>query len=106
MLYDVRTYTCYPGTLKKQLALYGAFGFPVQSRHLGQPHAYMVTETGPVNSYVHIWVYKDAADRAERRQKLYADPRWQAYMKKSAEAGYLVEQTNSLLNPVSFFKPV
>ncbi len=29
-----------------------------------------------------------------------ADPEWQAYLKKSAEAGYLVSQTNKILMPV------
>lgn len=56
MLYDVRTYTCRPGTLKKHLALYAEHGFAIQKRHLGTPLAYMQTETGDVNSYMHIWV--------------------------------------------------
>ncbi len=105
MLYDLRTYTCRPGTIRKHLALYESSGWEIQREHLGQPVVYGQTETGNMNSYVHIWVYKDAADRSERRANLYADPRWQAYMKTSAEAGYLVEQNNTLLNPVSFFKP-
>ncbi len=29
MLYDVRTYTCRPGTLKRHLALYAEHGFDV-----------------------------------------------------------------------------
>lgn len=105
MLYDVRTYCCYPGTLKKQLTLYGEFGFLVQSRHLGEPHAYMVTETGPVNSYVHIWAYKDAADREAKRQALQADPEWQTYLQKSADAGHLVSQENKLMVPAPFWTP-
>ncbi|MBC6715903.1 NIPSNAP family protein [Aurantimonas sp. DM33-3] len=102
MLYDVRTYSCRPGTIKKHLALYEAHGYGPQSRHLGEPLAYMVTETGPVNSYTHIWCYDDAADREARRAALQADPDWQAYLGKSADAGYLVSQENKLMTPVAF----
>lgn len=105
MLYDVRTYTCRPGTIKKHLALYAEHGYEIQSRHLGKPLAYMQTETGNVNSYMHIWVYQDAADRAARRQALQSDPEWASYLTKSAEAGYVVSQENRLMTPVPFFTP-
>lgn len=105
MLYDHRTYTCRPGTIRKHLALYGEHGFAVQRRHLGEPAVYAAVETGNVNSYVHIWVYADAADRAARRAALAADPEWQAYLGKSAEAGYLASQVTQLMSPVPFFTP-
>ena len=99
MIYDHRTYCCRPGTIKKHLALYAEFGFPVQKRILGTPVIYAQVETGDVNSFVHIWAYENAADRAARRAQMAADPEWQAYLKKSAEAGYLVSQTNKILMP-------
>ncbi|CAG2151664.1 NIPSNAP family protein [Cupriavidus plantarum] len=105
MLYDVRTYTCRPGTIKKHLALYAEHGYAIQSRHLGKPLAYMQTDTGNVNSYTHIWVYESAADREARRQSLQKDPAWVEYLKLSAEAAYLVSQENKLMTPVSFFQP-
>jgi hypothetical protein len=105
MLYDVRTYVCRPGTIKAQLALYAEHGFEVQKGHLGEPLAYLQTETGNVNSFVHIWGYRDAQDRAQRRAALHADPKWHAYQKRSAEAGYLESQNNSLMTPVPFFTP-
>ncbi|GGO62585.1 NIPSNAP protein [Roseovarius pacificus] len=104
MIYDHRTYCCRPGTIKKHLALYAEFGFPAQRRILGEPVIYAQVETGDVNSFVHIWAYKDAADRAARRAQMAADPEWQAYLKKSAEAGYLVSQTNKILMPVPLDK--
>ena len=64
MLADVRTYTVRPGTLKKQLALYAKHGFVPQKRHFGEPLAYLTADVGDVNTYLHIWVYEDAADRA------------------------------------------
>ncbi len=69
------------------------------------PVLYAQTETGNVNSYIHVWAYKDAADRAQRRAAMQADPGWIDYVKRSGEAGYLQSQHNQLMTPVSFFKP-
>jgi len=104
MIFDHRTYICRPGTIKKHLELYEKLGKTPQSRHLGNPLAYLTTETGNVNSYVHIWVYKDAADRATKRAALAADPEWSAFLKISSDAGYLVSQENKIMTPVSFFE--
>jgi hypothetical protein len=46
----------------------------VQTRYLGQPYLYAITETGPQNSFVHIWAYKSAEDRSARRAAMQADP--------------------------------
>ncbi|MBN9474287.1 MAG: NIPSNAP family containing protein [Bordetella sp. SCN 67-23] len=105
MLYDVRTYTCRPGTIKKQLELYQELGFEAQRKHLGDPVLYLQTETGNVNSFTHIWGYQDAADRMARRAALQKDPDWQVYLKKSVEMGNLVSQENHLMVPTPFFKP-
>jgi NIPSNAP len=105
MLYDLRTYTVRAGTLSAHLALYQQRGWSVQKRHLGQPFAYLVTETGPLNTYTHIWVYKDASDRAARRAALESDPEWVAYRTESAKAGYLIAQENRLMTEAPFFKP-
>ena len=103
MLLDVRTYRCRPGTIKKHLELYERMGKGPQSRHLGQPLAYLVTETGDPNEYVHIWVYQDAADRERRRAAMQADPEWVAYTQESAKLGALEHQNNKLMRPVDFF---
>jgi hypothetical protein len=102
VIYDHRTYTCRPGTLKAQLALYEQYGWPIQRKHLGDPVLYATTETGDVNSFVHIWGYRDAAERATKRAAMQADPDWQTYLEKSAEAGYLVRQENKILTAVPF----
>ncbi len=104
MLYDHRTYVCRPGTIKKQLELYKAHGWEPQTRNLGQPLMYAMTETGNPNAFIHIWVYEDAADRATRRAAMQADPDWQEYLRLNAEAGYLVSQTNTLLIPAPFME--
>ena len=105
MLYDVRTYRCHPGTIAAQLKLYEENGWEVQRKHLGEPLIYAQVETGDVNTYLHIWVYDSAADRESRRKDMVADPLWQAFLKKSAAAGNLMSQTNTLVKPTAFFDP-
>jgi hypothetical protein len=102
MLIDHRTYRVKPGTLNAHLELYEKHGFAPQTRHLGQPLAYLYAESGDLNTIVHIWAYEDAADRAKRRAAMAADPEWQNYLRLSAEAGYLQEQTTKLMIPAKF----
>ena len=103
MLLDVRTYTCKPGTIKKHLTLYERMGKAPQTKHLGQPFAYLLTETGNPNQYLHIWAYENAADRERRRAAMQADPDWIAYLEESAKLGALEAQQNRLMKPVDFF---
>jgi hypothetical protein len=103
MLLDVRTYVCKPGTLKAHLDLYEKLGKTPQVRHLGMPLLYAACETGNPNEYIHIWCYKNAADREERRAGLWVDPEWLSYVKQSAELGALESQQNKLMKPVDFF---
>lgn len=102
MLVDQRTYTVKPGTMAKQMALYQEYGMVPQKRHLGEPLAYLITKSGEVNTFCHMWVYKDAADRAARRAAMSADPEWHIYLQKNAEAGYLIAQKNNLMTPAPF----
>ncbi len=102
MLLDVRTYTCRPGTIKLQLELYERLGLQPQQRHLGKPLAFLVTETGPLNTYMHIWCYESAADRETKRAGMQADPEWQLFLAESAKAGYLINQETKLMTPAGF----
>ncbi len=106
MIFDHRTYTCRPGAIKKQVALYEEYGRAPQIRHLGEPYLWAMVETGDPNSFIHVWQYEDVTDRAQRRAAMGADPDWQAYLAKNAEAGYLVKQVNTILMPPPFFKPL
>ncbi len=103
MLVDHRTYRCRPGTLQSYMQLYEQNGMAAQIRHLGQPLAYMFAESGELNTIVHIWAYENAADREKRRAAMQADPEWQKFLKLSAEAGYLENQTTRLMIPAKFF---
>jgi hypothetical protein len=104
MLFDVRTYTCRPGTIKAQMALYEAEGMTPQKRHLGEPLFYGLCESGNPNQYLHIWVYENAGDRESKRAAMQADPDWQAFLAKSSEKGYLAAQDNKLFVNAPFFR--
>lgn len=104
MIFDLRVYTCKPNSVPLQLALYEKHGKATQEKHLGKPVLYGITETGRINTYVHVWAYEDAADRARRRAAMQADPDWQAFMKMSAEAGHLLAQENQILTAAPFFQ--
>src|SRR3981081_4761254 len=102
MLLDHRTYTVRAGCLRKQMPLYENNGLSIQSRLFGEPLAWLVAESGDVNSYVHIWVYEDAADRNRKRAAMMADPEWQSYLEMNAESGYLLTQESKLMSPAPF----
>ena len=102
MIVEHRTYTCRPGTIRKQLAFYEKHGFAIQKKHLGEPFGYFTHEHGDVNSYIHMWAYNDVNDRMTRRAALAKDPEWQSYLEKNGELGYLVSQESKLLNTLSF----
>jgi hypothetical protein len=97
VIYDHRTYICKAGSIRKHLDIYVEHGFKAQSRHLGKPVLYASTDVGDVNSYVHVWAYESAGDRATKRAAMQADPDWKEYLRISGEAGYLLSQENKIL---------
>lgn len=102
MIIDHRTYRIKAGHTQTHLAIYEKYGFAAQSRHLGQPFAYLYAETGDVNTVVHQWAYEDAADRARRRAAMAADPEWQVYVKEMLDSNLLIEQKTSIMLPAKF----
>ena len=102
MLVDHRYYRVKPGTMNRHLDLYEKHGFLPQTRHLGQPLAYLYTESGEINTIVHMWAFEDAADRMHKRAAMQADPEWQAFLKVQGEAGFLESQRTNLMIPAKF----
>ena len=101
MLIDHRTYTFAPARCASSSRSTRSTAW-VQKRHFGEPLAWLVSETGDVNSYVHIWVYEDAEDRNRKRAALFKDPEWLKYIEMNAEAGYLIKQESKLMSPAPF----
>jgi hypothetical protein len=102
MLIDHRYYTIKPGKTGAHLDLYEKHGFAAQTRHLGQPLCYMYTESGEVNTLVHVWCYDDPNDRMQKRAAMWKDPEWVEYAKQMVDSGYLVGQKNNLMLPAKF----
>lgn len=102
MLVDHRHYRIKPGKVSAYLDLYEKNGMAAQMRHLGKPLAYLFSESGELNSLVHLWAYEDAADRARKRANMTADPEWQNYVRLNTESGYLLEQRTNLMLPAGF----
>jgi hypothetical protein len=102
VLVDHRTYRIRPGFVDPYLDLYEKHGMAAQTRHLGQPLAYMFSESGEINTIVHIWCYENAADREQKRAGMFADPEWRNYLRLNTESGNLLEQRTSLMIPAKF----
>lgn len=100
MIVEQRTYSLKIGAVPKYLALYEAEGLPVQRAILGRMVGYFSSDIGALHQIVHMWAYKDYAEREERRAKLAADPAWQAYVLKIRE--FQISQENKILIPASF----
>ena len=102
VIIDHRTYRILPGRVPAQLELYSKLGYPLQLRYMGEPHYYLATETGQLNTLVHGWVYDSAAEREQKRAKMMQDPDWKHFLAENAKAGNIIEQSNWLMTPVPF----
>ncbi|WP_439575688.1 NIPSNAP family protein [Phreatobacter sp.] len=100
MIVEERIYTLMAGKVPDYLKAYEAEGLAIQKAILGTMVGYFSTEFGPLNQIVHLWAYKDLADREERRRRLDADAGWQAYVAKVRP--WVVSQENKLLIPAAF----
>jgi len=82
------------------LKVYETEGMAIQMPVLGGCLGYFVTEVGTLNQLVHLWGYADMVDRQARRDRLNADPRWQACLAKLRPMIRTME--NRILTPTHF----
>jgi NIPSNAP protein len=74
MIYEIRTYGIAPGSLAE---VEKRFGEGYEHRKKYSPlTAFLHTEIGPLNEIVHIWGYKDLAERGRIRAEASKDPNW------------------------------
>ena len=74
MIYEIRTYQIAPGSLAE---VEKRFGDAYQYRKkYSELTAFLHTEIGPLNEIVHIWGYKDLADRARVRGEASKESNW------------------------------
>ena len=74
MIYEIRTYGIAPGSLAEVEKRF-AEGYEHRKKY-SPLTAFLHTEIGPLNEIVHIWGYKDLAERARIRGEAAKDPNW------------------------------
>ena len=100
MFYEIRTYRLKNGTIPQYLKVVEEEGIEIQKSHLGTLVGYFFSEIGTINEIVHIWAFTSLDDREARRQRLLADPRWQAFLPKIRDLIEVAE--NKIMKPASF----
>jgi len=100
MIVEERIYSLHIGAVPKYLEQYEAEGLAIQRPILGRMVGYFSSDIGPQHQIVHMWAYRDLAERAERRARLIADPCWQAYALKTRDLQ--ISQENKILIPAPF----
>lgn len=74
MIYEMRTYSLKPRTLPEVLKRFGD-AYEKRKRH-SQLFAFWYSEIGPLNQIVHVWPYKDLAERTRIRAEAIKDGSW------------------------------
>ncbi len=94
-LYEIRTYTMLPGVTQTVIERWQE---RVEGRLKLSPLAACgYTELGPLNQWIHIWAYKDAAERFRIRDEARRTGAW-----PPATRGMFIKQENMLVVPASF----
>jgi len=89
VIVEQRDYHVYTGKLPELVRLYESEGIPLQQEIVGA-----------LSTYTTLWRYDSYAEREERRSRLQADERWQAFLAKVQPLMHT--QQNRILVPTSF----
>ena len=99
MIYEMRTYDIKPRSLPE---VEKRFGEAYEKRKkYSELAAFWHTEIGPLNQIIHVWGYKDLAEREKIRAAAVKDGVWPP---KIAE--FLVSMNSQIMIPFSFMKPI
>lgn len=99
MIYEFRTYTLKPRSLAEVEKRYGeAYEYRKKYSPLA---AFWHTEVGPLNEIIHVWGYKDLAERARIRAEAAKDPNWPPKIRE-----FVVDQDVEVLTPFPFIPDV
>lgn len=94
-IYEFRTYTYQPGTMPTVLE---RFGKVIPARTKVSPLVFAGhTLIGPLNQYIHVWAYKDEAERERLRAE--ASKTVEGWPPQTRE--FLVKQENMLMIPAA-----
>jgi hypothetical protein len=94
-LYEIRTYTMLPGAVPTVTEKWAE---RIEGRTKLSPLAFCGhTELGGLNQWIHVWAYKDAAERFRIRDEARATGAW-----PPATRGQFVKQENMFVVPAEF----
>jgi hypothetical protein len=99
MIYEIRTYQITPGSLGEVEKRFGAAY--EHRRKYSAITALFHTEIGPLNEIVHIWKYRDLAERAQIRAEAAKDPHWPAQLRE-----FLCTMKSEIVVPFPFVPEV
>ncbi len=99
MIYEFRTYTLHPRTLKEFM---NRFGEALPRRlELSPLAAFWHTEIGPLNQVIHVWSYADTAERTRVRAEAVAACIWPP---KTSE--FIVDMRSEIYEPMTNVTPL
>jgi len=93
MIVEFRTYRLKPGSVATAEERFGQ-ALPARAK-LSPLAAFWHTEVGPLNEIIHVWGYKDLAERARVRAEAVKDGTWPPKIKE-----FLVNQRSELFMPL------
>jgi len=94
-IYEIRTYTMAPGVTPQVIEKWAE---RIEGRTKLSPLAFCGhTDIGGLNQWIHVWAYKDAAQRFAVRDQARATGAW-----PPATRGVVVQQENMLVVPAEF----
>jgi hypothetical protein len=100
LIVEQRDYHVFTGRLPEVVRLYESEGVALQQEFLGRLLGAFTVDVGAPSTYVQLWGYDSAGDREERRARMQADDRWQAFLAKIQPL--IHTQQNRILVPTSF----
>jgi hypothetical protein len=100
VIVEQRDYHVYTGKLPELVRLYESEGIAIQTEILGGFVGAFTTDVGALSTYTSMWRYDSYAEREERRARLLADERWQAFLPKIQPL--IHTQQNRILVPTPF----
>jgi hypothetical protein len=100
MIVEQRDYHVYTGKLAELVRLYESEGIAIQTEILGGFVGAFTTDVGALSTYTSMWRYDSYGEREQRRARLQADERWQAFLPKIQPL--IHTQQNRILVPTAF----
>jgi len=99
VIYEIRTYRIAPGSLAEVEKRFGeAYEYRKKYSELT---AFWHTEIGPLNEIVHVWGYRDLAERARIRGEAAKDANWPPKIQE-----FIREMRSEIIVPFGFLPEV